>query len=510
MKAHLLFADADFDPAAHPTQLQRDIGADLELDAILTAMAGGDAFLRDVADAALIQPLTDPGKITYRQDALRDALNQPEVIRSLYAVCAQTLTEEKKIYGWGLGSPTSSLHRSIEALEMFIVHLRQLRLLADENAAAFHSAAFRELCRMLTAELSDEYFAEIDDHLARLRFRHGVLLSARLGHANKGTQLVLRRPLQHKVPLLERLGFAHPAHSMTIADRDEAGFNALSDLRNRGLNLVAAALAQSCDHIKSFFVMLRTELAFYLTALNLHDALDRAGQNVCIPVLEDDPGFQCRNLYDTALALIGDARVVGNDIDAGGCRVVVITGANRGGKSTFLRSLGQAQLLTQCGLFVPADQFTTGIRERIFTHFKREEDASMRSGKLDEELARMSAIVDEVTPGSLILLNESFASTNEREGSEILRQVVDAFTTADVRVVLVTHLYDFGRQYYTAARTDSLFLRANRDESGDRDFRLVVGEPLPTSFGEDVFHRIFDPEPTPSVTQPVIEVTESA
>ncbi|HWU45687.1 MAG TPA: hypothetical protein VN133_02900 [Humibacter sp.] len=510
MKAHLLFADADFTSAAHPSQLQRDIRADLELDTVLTAMAGGDPFLRDVADASLIQPLTDPDKITYRQDALRDALSQPEVIRNLYAVCVQTLTEEKKIYGWGLGSPTSSLHRSIEALEMFIVHLRQLRLLAAENAAAFHSAAFRELCRMLTAELSDEYFAEIDDHLARLRFRHGVLLSARLGHANKGTQLVLRRPLQHKVPLLERLGFAHPAHSMTIADRDEAGFNALSNLRNRGLDLVAAALAQSCDHIKSFFVMLRTELAFYLTALNLRDALDRAGQNVCIPVLEDDAGFRCRNLYDAALALIGDTRVIGNDINASGRQIVVVTGANRGGKSTFLRSLGQAQLLTQCGLFVPADQFTTGIRERIFTHFKREEDASMHSGKLDEELARMSAIVDQVTPGSLILLNESFASTNEREGSAILRQVVEAFTTHRIRVVLVTHLYDFAHRFYAAAHPDTLFLRANRDESGHRDFRLVVGEPLPTSFGEDVFHRIFATNSGEPVTQPAISARESA
>ncbi|MEO7015117.1 MAG: hypothetical protein ABI067_01075, partial [Leifsonia sp.] len=238
--------------------------------------------------------------------------------------------------------------------------------------------------------------------------------------------------------------------------------------------------------------------------LNLQDALARVGQSTCIPTLEDDAGFQCSNLYDAALALIGGTHVVGNDIEASACPVVVVTGANRGGKSTFLRSLGQAQLLTQCGLFAPADQFTTGVRAGIFTHFKRGEDASMRSGKLDEELRRMSAIVDQVAPGSLILLNESFASTNEREGSEILRQVVDAFATAGVRVVLVTHLYDFAHRLYGVARTDALFLRANRDESGDRDFRLVVGEPLPTSFGEDVFHRIFDTESTQPATQPAI------
>jgi len=62
----------------------------------------------------------------------------------------------------------------------------------------------------------------------------------------------------------------------------------------------------------------------------------------------------------------------------------------------------------------------------IFTHYKREEDTSMRSGKLDEELSRMSSIVDKMTPTSILLLNESFASTNEREGSEIARQLVQA------------------------------------------------------------------------------------
>ncbi|MFP3466873.1 MutS-related protein [Leifsonia sp. SIMBA_070] len=503
MKAHLLFKDIDFDTSIRPTRLQLQLGADLELNAIVTAMANDDAFLRNVAEAALLQPLTDPERITYRQQALTDALNCPEVLRSLYAVCVQTLAEEKKIYGWGLGSPTSSLHRSVEALEMFILHLRQLRLIADEHAAGFHSPAFTELCRMLTAELSDDYFAEIDDHLRRLRFRHGVLISARLGHANKGTELVLRRPLQQKVTLFERLGFAHPAHSMTIADRDEAGFNALSDLRNHGLSLVASALAQSTEHIKNFFTMLRTELGFYLAAINLQDALTRAGASTCIPTLTANAGFRSANLYDAALALISQDPVIGNEVDAFDRSTVVITGANRGGKSTFLRSVGQAQLLTQCGLFVPADDFETGVRDGIFTHFKREEDASMQSGKLDEELARMSSIVDQLRPGSLLLLNESFASTNEREGSEILRHLVGALTAADVRVALVTHLYDFAHRYFTEGHAEALFLRANRDQSGNRDFRLVVGPPLPTSFGEDVYDRIFDAQDSRPQTQPV-------
>ncbi len=104
--------------------------------------------------------------------------------------------------------------------------------------------------------------------------------------------------------------------------------------------------------------------------------------------------------------------VVGNDIDADGAALVVITGANQGGKSTLLRSVGLAQLMIQAGMFVAARSVHADVRGVVFSHFKREEDAGMRASKLDEELNRMNDIADEVNPGDLVLSNESFASTN--------------------------------------------------------------------------------------------------
>ncbi len=70
--------------------------------------------------------------------------------------------------------------------------------------------------------------------------------------------------------------------------------------------------------------------------------------------------------------------------------LVMITGANQGGKSTFLRSIGLAQLMMQCGMFVPAESLSSNVCDGIFINFKREEDATMKCGKLDEELSRMS------------------------------------------------------------------------------------------------------------------------
>jgi DNA mismatch repair ATPase MutS len=89
--------------------------------------------------------------------------------------------------------------------------------------------------------------------------------------------------------------------------------------------------------------------------------------------------------------------------------LVIITGANQGGKSTFLRSIGLAQLMMQCGMFVPAQSFSSNLCKGLFTHYKREEDVTMESGKFDEELSRMSDIVNNITPNSIILFNRTYA-----------------------------------------------------------------------------------------------------
>lgn len=116
----------------------------------------------------------------------------------------------------------------------------------------------------------------------------------------------------------------------------------------------------------------------------------------------------------------------------------------------------------------------------------------MDSGKFEEELVRMNEIVRQLTPHSLILFNESFASTNEREGSEVARQIVAALLESRVKVVYVTHLADFAQRCWREARPDALFLRAPREPDGRRTFQLAPGAPRDTSFGGDLYRKIFD------------------
>lgn len=185
--------------------------------------------------------------------------------------------------------------------------------------------------------------------------------------------------------------------------------------------------------------------------------------------------------------------MVGNDISADGNSLVVITGPNRGGKTTFLRSVGLAQLMMQSGMFVAAESFSANLCTGLFTHFKREEDRTMESGKFEEELKRMSAIVDYLKPNALILLNESFAATNEREGSEIAIQIVSALLEKRIKVYYVTFLYEFARHFYERAPDNTAFLRAERLPDGTRTFKLKEGRPLETSYGIDLYLKIFQP-----------------
>ncbi len=497
MKAFLMHPDRDFDLAADLPAQAGDLALDLDLGALFDAMSRGDAFLRDVAARAVLQSLTEPAEISYRQEILRDSLAHPEVVRELYDLTVDTIVGHRKVHGsfYFARSPESVLVRSINLLEYLTGRLQALHDLAEAQRIRFRSAGFTRLFTMLTSELDDSYFEEVRGHLRQLRFANGVVMSVELGQGCKGKRYLLHRaPDVRRASWLGRIfGSDKPEYSFEIADRDEGGHQALGELRGRGINSVANALAQSADHILSFFDMLRGELGFYVGCLNLYETYSGKGEPTCIPVPASVGGdaLVARELYDACLALRVEGRAVGNDIAADGKQIIVITGANQGGKSTFLRSVGLAYMMMQCGMFVAAEEFSAAVCDGVYTHFKRQEDVALQSGKLDEELQRMSVIASLVKPLAVVLFNESFSSTNEREGSEIARQVIQALLEARVRVLFVTHLFELAETFHSAGMDGALFLLAERLPDGRRTFRMLEGAPQPTSHGEDLYWRIF-------------------
>ena len=485
--------DRDFDAGRALPSNEADLVQDLELNTLLAAMAAQDGLIFDVSRRALLTSLRDPDSIRYRQQVLADCLQHPDVVRGLYQLAGDALAGEKKVFrSLSRDSPTAILSRSVQVLGLLAAFAQQLHETAEKDGAGFTSPGFTRFFSTVAHELDDEYLGQVHRRLGELRFAHGPRISAQLGAGNHGTDYTLRptpgQSWRQRLRLLDRTGY-----SFTIPDRDYNGFTALGELQDRGLSRAANAVAQAADHVLSFFTMVRIELAFYVGCLNLHGQLKRRQLPSCLPTVvpAGELALSASALYDIGLALTTEQSVVGNDLNADTKTLVMITGANQGGKSTLLRAVGTSQLMTQAGMFAPAVALHTNVATGLFTHFKREEDTTMESGKLDEELRRMSGIVEHITAGAMLLCNESFASTNEREGSQIARQIVRAMLDECVKVLFVTHQFDLAGSFYDLRPSYALFLRAARESSGRRTYKITAGKPLPFSHGEDAYRAVF-------------------
>ncbi|HVB74144.1 MAG TPA: hypothetical protein VNE38_11375, partial [Ktedonobacteraceae bacterium] len=244
MKAFLMYQDHNFDLQRKLPSNEQALTQDLELTTLFNAMALGDKFLFEVAKKAVLSSVNDLDTIRYRQNILKDCLKNASIVRDIYTIAVESIESERKNY-WGffIKYPDMILHRSIEVLQMFVGMLKKLKHIADEHADKFESEGFTAFFVMLNKELGEDYFASVQHHLRELKFRNGVLMSAALGKGNKGINYILRKPQDKEQRWVERM-FAKktPVYSFSISDRDESGARALSELKDRGINLVANAL----------------------------------------------------------------------------------------------------------------------------------------------------------------------------------------------------------------------------------------------------------------------------
>lgn len=469
---------------------------------LLDAMAASDPYLRDVARRVLLAAPLLPEQILHRQEILADCLRQPEAIQDLYELASAAADAKRRVRAWIASEyPSAILRTSVTILKDLVGYLEQLHTFALAHRQQTRSPGLGSLFESIEHDLDETYLGQVRDDIAQLEFTEGVVLTARLGPGATGVDYALREVAP--TPWWAKLGEVLPHHASYVYHlpaRDENGGRTLSRISDHGINTVANAAAQSADHVLGFFRQLTFEVGFYLCGIHLHQALTNIGVPTTRPVVEPPRSHALtgRGLVDPGLALRTGHPPVGNNLSADCKHLILLTGANQGGKSTLLRAIGLAQLMFDAGLFVTADSFRSSPSSGVFTHYRREEDPALRYGKFDAELARMSRLIDQLTPGALLLLDESFASTNEREGSQIARDIIDALGPAGVRTCYATHLFTLSHALAEQHAPGHLFLRAQRDFDGHRPFRLVPGEPESTSYAEDLYRQVFgtaDPPP---------------
>jgi DNA mismatch repair protein MutS len=217
------------------------------------------------------------------------------------------------------------------------------------------------------------------------------------------------------------------------------------------------------------------ELQFYLAYLDYTRPVRAAGLSFCYPdVSVSSKDVRATGTFDLALArklAIEGAPVVTNDFRLDGReRIAVVTGPNQGGKTTFARTFGQLHHLASVGCPVPGSAARLFLFDRLFTHFEREEDLTAMRGKLEDDLVRIGEILRSATGDSIVILNETFASTTTRDarflGTNLLTKVMrlDALC---VYVTFVDELASLGDQVVSMMST------VVADNPAERTYKVV-------------------------------------
>jgi DNA mismatch repair protein MutS len=208
-----------------------------------------------------------------------------------------------------------------------------------------------------------------------------------------------------------------------------------------------SSLAQYCDRHQNYLdEMIRTfdrEIQFYLACLERLDTFEGTGLMFCYPSLSaQSKQISARGFFDLALAgkLAGEGKhVVSNDFYLSGReRILVVSGANQGGKTTFARALGQLHYMARLGCRVPGSEARLFFYDQLFTHFEQEEDLQYLSSKLETDLRRIHAIFEQATSHSILIMNESFSSTTLNDGLFLSKRVMTQIINLGMLCVSVT------------------------------------------------------------------------
>jgi len=232
--------------------------------------------------------------------------------------------------------------------------------------------------------------------------------------------------------------------------------NEMNHVESRILELVAEAyrdaftkLATYCvvhkDFLDPTIVSFDREIQFYVAYLEHIAIFKKAGLKFCYPqVSRTRKDVHDRQGFDLALAgklASKQAVPVANDFYlADPERMIVVSGPNQGGKTTFARTFGQLHYLASLGYPVPGSEAQLFLPDRIFTHFEKEERMTNLRGKLQDDLVRIHAILEAATPRSIVVINEIFASTTLRDAIVLSQRIAADLLDLDVLAVWVTFI----------------------------------------------------------------------
>lgn len=512
-----------------PAEERRGGGAwadDLAIEPLVSALALSSRYA-GVVRGVLGELCVDAATIAHRQDVLDDLLARPGLAAGLEELLPALATAAAAgTSRWADEAGIFQVAGRLAELEAYIAAVRGLLAALAGAEPAPEAAGWVGLRDGLAALTAGEEFRALEAELPALRAQIeragsvtlGVNLDAQLRPESATLLSVNAERFGGPRSLLGRLLGGERDRRAGLTPLRQAGerqafgpdrtlFLDLSALLEEVTAPVAAGLTRFARISGASLADLEGELAFFLGAARLVGALRAEGHTLCRPAIAapDERSIVARGLYslDLALRLRGrrpeggvPAAPVPNDVafDEGG-RIFLLTGPNRGGKTTYTRAVGQAVALAQAGLPVPAEAARLSPVDAIFTLFPAAERAETGKGRLDEEAERLAAIFRRATARSLVLLNEPLGSTSPLEALVIARDLLAGLRMLGARAILVTHLHELAHeaaaineQVDGASRVASLVAGADEHADGEavRTYRVAPGVPNGRSYAADI------------------------
>ena len=469
------------------TRLTPETANDLDLKPAVQALSGHDQHRERFVAGVLTELCTAPEVITHRQQVIANLLDEPALcqrLRDLLPRLSSLVREPQRpmyAHDWDV---EQIVHRLTE-LELYVEVA--LCLAETLETSALHAPALQALHASIQMITTSHEFEALREELPPLRAQIDAVQSVTIGvnlsrdlRPESATILSIdAQKIEGRGGLLKRLLGQDSARLGITKLRGEPGRSIRSffppmepdghrhanplveDLRRlleRVMEPVATVIERYVWAHTRDFTALEAELSLMLDGVALIERLRAAGLPMCRP--EIAPMGERRSAleegYNPSLALrmlqaapeeSATASIVTNPItfDENHGRVWILTGPNRGGKTTYARAAGLAQLLFQAGMYVPARTARMSPSDNLFTHFPRPESATLGEGRLDDEAARLAGIFQEATPHSLILINEGLSGTNTLEALALAHDAVRGLHLLGARTIYVTHLHELAR-----------------------------------------------------------------
>ncbi len=481
---------------------------------------------------------TDPEIINYRLDAIDDLINVPRLMPEIYKFLTSMLDNDRKNLK-KFTNPTSfdGFRSRLDSFLNYIECVDGMHSFYEKYGGQIKSAAIKSLfsyfeeisgsddyirLKQLAQELSESLAHRIKSVTVAINFDEmmtpvsaGIVGYSDREYVEKPTVLdrilyfnAKKNPNQVEGSLFRKYMTDDPFEKdPAVNEADARLFKALSKITDGYVDKLS-------DVFRTYQKIGFDDISGIQEQLDLYDGMIRLIQTaqfkqipMCRPVIlnAQERRTELKNVYDMCLMksalvsrpdAVGDELIVRNDIsmDDDG-RFYILTGANNGGKTTFIRAVGIVQLMAQAGLYVPAQYCEISPVDHIYTHFPREEETGINASRFTTEIKQFKRISDTITKNSLLLMNESIQSTTPKECVEIAAELVRIFTVIGARGAFATHLTElafmcdgFNSDPQCRSKVQSIIVRVDEDTER-RIYKVVKGLPGDHSYASTVFRE---------------------